>query len=98
MSVGVVSLKQFQGAAAPISEPILIGKDILDLITGAMYVEPLSIYREYVQNSADAIQEAKELGLYNAANKPSVQIEIDAKSRTIRILDNGIGVPGSEFV
>ena len=26
---------------------IIIGKDILELLTGAMYVEPLTLYREY---------------------------------------------------
>ena len=34
-------------------EPIIIGKDILELLSSAMYVETLTIYREYLQNSAD---------------------------------------------
>ena len=33
----------------------LIGGSILSLITSGMYVSPLAIYREYLQNAADAI-------------------------------------------
>ena len=39
-------------------EEIIIGKDILELLSNAMYVEPLTIYREYLQNSADSIDDA----------------------------------------
>src|SRR5205814_154336 len=35
---------------------------------------------------------------YFKAAKPSVHIDIDAKARTIRITDNGIGVPTTDFV
>lgn len=32
---------------------IVVGKDILELVSSAMYVDPLTIYREYIQNAAD---------------------------------------------
>ncbi len=95
---GVIPLKQFQGPDAEISDDIVIGKDILDLLTGAMYVDPLSIYREYIQNSADAIQEAREAGLYSAAKPAWIKIYVDPKARSVTILDNGIGVPQKDFV
>lgn len=38
---------------------IVIGKDVLELVSSAMYVDPLTIYREYVQNAADSIDEAQ---------------------------------------
>jgi len=97
-NAGVVSIKHFQGPTAAITDDVVIGKDILDLLTGAMYVDPLSIYREYVQNAADAIEQAKEANLYSKAMQPAVRIDIDQKSRTIRIRDNGISLQQSEFV
>src|SRR3989338_4961581 len=94
----VISLKQFQGPDVEITDDIIVGKDILDLLTGAMYVDPLSIYREYIQNSADAIQEAKEAGLYSSAKAARVEIQLDTKERTATIRDNGIGIPQKDFV
>jgi hypothetical protein len=37
---------------------IIIGKFILDSLTTGMYDNPLCIFREYIQNSADAIDKA----------------------------------------
>ena len=34
---------------------VIVGKDILELLSSSMYLDPITIYREYVQNSADAI-------------------------------------------
>ena len=45
------------------TKSIVIGKDILELLSHAMYVDPLSVYREYIQNSADSIDEAKNFNL-----------------------------------
>src|SRR5258708_15421611 len=81
----------------PITEDIVIGKDILELLAGAMYVDPLSIYREYVQNAVDAIEDAMEAGVYTSTDKPRIDVWIDQKSRSIRIRDNGVGMPRSEF-
>ena len=39
-----------------LDENIFIGKDILELLSSSMYVNPLSIYREYVQNAVDSIE------------------------------------------
>jgi len=97
-SAGVVALKHFQGPSSAITDDVVIGKDILDLLTGAMYVDPLSIYREYVQNSADAIEQAKTQGLYAGTTAGNVRIDIDAKGRSIKIRDNGIGVPQRDFI
>ena len=77
---------------------ILVGKDILELVSGAMYVEPLSIYREYVQNAVDAIDEAKEQGLYKGRRQPRIDIFVDPEERTVKIRDNGIGISRKDFV
>ena len=31
----------------------MIGKDVLELVSSAMYINPMTVYREYVQNVAD---------------------------------------------
>ena len=76
---------------------IVIGKDILELLSTSMYVDPMTIYREYVQNAADAIDEARERGILGPAATATVEIHIDASARTIRIRDNGTGIPWSQF-
>ncbi len=81
-----------------LSEEVLIGKDILELLTEAMYIDPLSIYREYIQNSADAIEEAIAAGLYTEDSKPLIEVMLNQQERSIKIRDNGIGVPRSHFV
>jgi molecular chaperone HtpG len=80
-----------------ISDDVVIGKDILELVTGAMYVDPLCIYREYIQNSCDAIDEARSIGLYGSDNAAKIEILLNQSERSIRIRDNGIGVPASDF-
>ena len=42
--------------------PFVVGKDILELLTSSMYVNPLAIYREYVQNAVDSIDDAVAAG------------------------------------
>ena len=45
------------------TEQVAIGHDILSLISSAMYVEPMIIYRELIQNAADAIDDAIASGI-----------------------------------
>ena len=61
-----------------------------------MYVNPLAIYREYVQNAADAIESARmHERLPNDVG--SIQVHIDAAARVIRIRDDGTGVSAADF-
>jgi molecular chaperone HtpG len=76
----------------PIDNDVLVGKDILELLSSSMYIDPMTIYREYVQNSADAIDHS------DAPDAGKVAIFIDPTFRTIRIRDNGVGLPSKEFV
>jgi molecular chaperone HtpG len=76
---------------------ISIGKDVLELVSSAMYVDPMTIYREYVQNAADAIDEARELGILDKDAPGCVDISIDSAARTVRLRDNGTGVPSEHF-
>jgi molecular chaperone HtpG len=77
--------------------PIIVGKDILDLISTSMYVDPMTVYREYVQNAADAIDEVRALGNGFESDFGRVDISIDASNRRICIRDNGGGVKSNLF-
>ena len=79
------------------ADPVVIGKDILELLSSAMYVDPLSIFREYIQNAADAIDEAQAASVYHGPKRPRVDITLDPRTRSARIRDNGIGVKSSVF-
>lgn len=76
---------------------VLVGVDIVELVSSALYVEPLTAYREYVQNSADAIDEARARGLLTSRAPGRIDITIDPKGRRVLIHDNGVGLAESEF-
>ena len=70
--------------------PVLSGAGLLGLVTTGMYDAPLSMYREYIQNVADAVAGS---GLPGRAR---VEIAIDVTERWIRIRDNGPGLSPEE--
>ena len=75
----------------------IIGKDVLELLSSSMYVNVLSVYREYVQNAADSIDTAKESGVLSRG-AGRVHLSVDQQRRVARIRDNGVGLRRSEFV
>src|SRR3546814_134405 len=81
------------GASASPGDRVFIGKDILELLSSAMYTDPLTIYREYVQNSADAIEARR---LDGPRGRGRVDIRIDHDARSVRITDDGTSIPVSE--
>lgn len=64
----------------------LVGSQILSLLTMGMYWDPRALYREYLQNAADAADE----GMDEA--QVEVEIAIDVAARSVRIRDNGPGL------
>ena len=40
---------------------VFVGKDVLELLSSSMYVNPLAIFREYVQNATDAMVRVADL-------------------------------------
>ena len=64
----------------------LVGGEILSLVTAGMYNNPLTIYREYIQNAADALSAT--------GNIPTgkVEINIDPYELRVSIRDNGPGL------
>ena len=67
-----------------------VGVDVLGLVTSGMYTDPLTVYREYVQNAVDAIQSAgiKDGGV--------VQICLAPDEGRVAIRDNGPGLSLAE--
>lgn len=80
------------------SDAVRVGKDVIELVTSGMYVFPVTIYREYVQNAIDAIDAARSQGHFGARERGKVSIEIDRTRRTVAIRDNGCGIPSAEAV
>ena len=64
----------------------MIGAGIFGLVTAGMYDNPLAIYREYVQNSTDAIA-----GMA-VSEGGKVVITVDPSERRVKIWDNGPGL------
>ena len=76
---------------------IIIGKDILELLSSAMYVNPLTIYREYLQNRADSIDEGIKEALLQNEEEGRVDINVDPLNRIVTIRDNGVGLSKKDF-
>ena len=70
------------------TDPI-VGGDLLRLITAGMYSNPLVLYREYIQNAADAIA---------TQGSGSVRVKIDRFQSRVTIHDDGTGLSPREAV
>lgn len=70
----------------------VFGKNVIETLSEGMYDNPLFLYREYVQNSADAIDAAVDRGVLKK-EKGQIEITINADKRVITFEDNGIGIP-----
>jgi molecular chaperone HtpG len=68
---------------------ISIGKYTLESLTSGMYLEPLSLYKEYIQNAVDSLDEAVEAGLLQKEDG-QVLISVDRENRQIVIEDCSI--------
>jgi hypothetical protein len=97
MSTALINLHTPETPWAYRDESIVVGKDILEVLSSAMYVDPLAIYREYIQNAADAIDEARRMNVLGPKETGTVEIEIDIEKRAATIRDNGTGIPAAEF-
>ena len=71
------------------------GKKLLKICMGDIYPNPMVVYREYVQNSCDSLQEAEKNSLLNKSQK---LVSIKIESNNITIHDRGIGVKADEVI
>lgn len=67
------------------------GMYLLETLTSGMYNEPLSIYREYIQNAVDSI----DLSAPDAKKDFAIDINLDPFNKTLTIFDNGAGISSS---
>lgn len=67
------------------------GIHLLETLTVGMYEDARFIFREYVQNSADAIDEAVRAGTLSK-DEGEIQILINEEDKKIEFLDNGTGI------
>jgi hypothetical protein len=82
----------------PPPHDVRVGKDLLELVSSAMYVEPLTAYREYLQNAADSIDDARRQGVLDPDEPGRVEVTLDQIARVVRIRDNGAGIPRTDVV
>lgn len=78
-----------------IDNPI-VGIDLLKMLMLQLYSNPRCIYREYIQNSLDSINEAVKLGILKRIKDGHVSIRIS--SNTITVEDNGTGIQSDKAV
>jgi molecular chaperone HtpG len=76
-------------------ERTIIGKDVIESLTTSMYDDPRFVYREYIQNSADAIDKARQTEL---VSEGEIHISIDTDKKLISIEDDATGIEKENVV
>ncbi len=71
---------------------IIIGKHTLESLTSGMYSDSYVVFREYIQNSVDSIDEAVRDGVLNPGEE-QITVRLAPTDRQIVIADNGLGIP-----
>jgi molecular chaperone HtpG len=74
------------------ADSVRIGKDVIEILTSGMYVSPVTVYREYIQNAADSLDAARSLGLLTKFKRGAVSISFDHSARSVTIRDAGAGI------
>lgn len=74
---------------------IVIGKHTLESLTSGMYSDPYVVFREYIQNSVDSIDDAIRAGVMTLGTERIV-VRLAPTENQITISDNGLGIPASE--
>lgn len=74
----------------------IVGKNLLEQLMFSLYPNAETIYREYLQNACDSINEATKTGILSEKKDGHVTINIDKYHHTISIEDNGTGIKADE--
>ena len=75
-----------------------IGKTVLETLTSGMYDDARFIFREYIQNAADQIDQAVELNVLKEKSEGKIEITIDTDKKQIIIYDNATGISEKEVL
>ena len=78
-----------------VDEAVQVGKYTLESLTTGMYSDPKIVYREYIQNSVDSLENALAIGLIERQSM-RIDIIVDAENSYISIRDNGAGISHAE--
>lgn len=78
-------------------ENIQVGKYTLESLTTGMYSDPKIIYREYIQNSVDALETAVQANLLEPQSM-RIDIVVDEENSYISVRDNGTGIKSETAV
>ncbi len=81
--------------ARKIIKKIIIGKHILDTLSIGMYNNPLMLFREYIQNSVDSIDQLIRPRKSYVKNS-KIEININGRARSITIQDNATGIKAKD--
>lgn len=78
-------------------------KQLLDLMIHSLYSHKEIFLRELISNASDAIDKLKfesltKANLLPANYEPGIRLEADTEARTLKIIDNGIGMNKDEVV
>ena len=73
----------------------IFGKNVLETLSEGMYDNPLFLFREYVQNAADAIDAAEKNSILEKG-AGAIVVTIDSEKRFICFEDNGTGIRQAE--
>lgn len=76
---------------------IQVGKYTLESLTTGMYSDPKIIYREYIQNSVDSLENAIAQDMIEPQSM-RIDIVVDDENSVISIRDNGTGIPCDKAV
>lgn len=68
---------------------------ILESLTSGMYSDSYVVFREYIQNSVDSIDEAVRLGVL-IPGAEQIVVRLAPTENQIVITDNGLGIPSTE--
>ena len=68
-----------------------VGKYTLESLTTGMYSDPKIVYREYIQNSVDSLEEAVRQGLIEPQSM-RIDVLVNEEENKITIRDNGVGI------
>jgi molecular chaperone HtpG len=69
-----------------------IGKNVIETLSEGMYDNPLFLFREYIQNAADAIDAAEHTDILKKG-EGQIEVHVDFTKRLITFEDNGTGIP-----
>ena len=74
---------------------VQVGKYTLESLTTGMYSDPKIVYREYIQNSVDSLENAVRQGIIEQSSM-RIDIIVSEENSRISIRDNGTGIKSSE--